>query len=218
MDFVFAGRVTVNDQIIREPSTPVDPKKDKICVDGKEVQRKATHYVLLNKPAGYVTTKSDPFAAKTVFDLLPAEFRHLVPVGRLDKDTEGLLLLTNDGDLTYTLTHPRFDIDKVYCVKIAGTLDAKDRQALEKGVILEGRRTSPAKIENMRVQGDVTELTITIHEGRKRQIRLMAASLGKRVLALKRIAQGPLKLGELRPGRWRLLNNTEIEQLRSLSR
>ncbi len=223
MDFIFAGRVTVNGQTVREPATPIDPKQDKIGVDGNEIKEKAYHYVVLNKPAGYVTTKKDPFASRTVFDLLPKDFRHLVPVGRLDKDTEGLLLLTNDGDLTYALTHPRFNIDKVYRAKIKGTLDAKDRQVLEQGIVLEPNqpRTAPAQIKVVRptsrdCQG-ATEFTITIHEGRKRQIRLMIASLGKKVLELKRIAQGPLQLGDLASGHWRLLNKTEIEQLHVLS-
>lgn len=215
-DLVMAGRVSVNGRPVAEPSTPVDPRKDKICVDQREVQTKAYRYILFNKPGGCVTTREDRFAEKTVFDLLPTEFRHLVPVGRLDKDTEGLLLLTNDGDLTHQLTHPRFDIDKMYRVKMTGTLDTKDREALEKGVVIEGRRTAPARIQNVRRAGNETEFTITIHEGRKRQIRLMVAHIGKKVIFLQRIAQGPLRLGDLKVGRWRELNNEEIISLQGL--
>ncbi len=217
-DLVMSGHVSVNGQQVVEPSTPVDPRKDKVCVDNKVVIAKAYKYILFNKPRGCVTTREDRFAEKTVFDLLPPEFCHLVPVGRLDKDTEGLLLLTNDGDLTHKLTHPSFDIDKMYRVKILGTLEPKDRQALERGVVIEGRRTAPAKIQDVRRAGGGTEFTITIHEGRKRQIRLMAAHVGKKVTYLQRFVQGPLRLGELKVGRWRELSGKEIEALQKIGK
>ena len=216
-DLVLGGRVSVNGQQVVEPSTPVDPDKDKVCVDDKVVAAKAYTYILFNKPQGCVTTREDRFAEKTVFDLLPSEFRHLVPVGRLDKDTEGLLLLTNDGDLTYRLTHPSFDIDKTYRVKITGTLEPQDRHALERGVVIEGRRTAPAKIQDARRAGDGTEFTLTIHEGRKRQVRLMVAHVGKKVIYLQRVAQGPLRLGDLKLGHWRELKNQEIQMLHKIA-
>ncbi len=215
-DLVMAKRVSVNGRQVVEPSTPVDPGKDKICVDDKVVAAKAYTYILFNKPQGCVTTREDRFAEKTVFDLLPTEFRHLVPVGRLDKDTEGLLLLTNDGDLTHKLTHPRFDIDKMYHVKINGVLESKDREALESGIVVEGRRTAPTRIQDVRRAGNDTEFTITIHEGRKRQIRLMVAHTGKKVIYLQRIAQGPLELGVLKGGRWRELTDKEIQSLHQI--
>lgn len=215
-DLVLGGRVSVNGQQVVEPSTSVDPDKDKIRVDDKLVGVKAYTYILLNKPRGCVTTRQDRFAEKTVYDLLPVEFRHLVPVGRLDKDTEGLLLLTNDGDLAYRLTHPRFDIDKTYRVRITGTLEAKDRQALEKGIMIDGRRTAPARIQDVRRTAGGTEFTITIHEGRKRQVRLMAASLGEKVTFLQRVVQGPLRLGDLKSGGWRELRGEEISLLKGL--
>lgn len=215
LDLVMGGRVSVNGQQVVEPSTSVDPAQDKICVDGKVVAAKAYMYILFNKPQGCVTTREDRFAEKTVYDLLPAEFRHLVPVGRLDKDTEGLLLLTNDGDLTHKLTHPRFDIDKTYRIQMTGTLETKDRQALEGGIVIDGRRTAPARIGNVRRMGSGTEFTITIHEGRKRQVRLMVASLGEKVTFLQRIAQGPLRLGDLKSGGWRELTPQEIEALKN---
>lgn len=212
-DLVVSGHVSVNGQPVVEPSTPVDPRKDKICVDDKAVTAKAYTYILFNKPQGCVTTREDRFAEKTVFDLLPSEFRHLVPVGRLDKDTEGLLLLTNDGDLTYKLTHPSFEIDKMYRVKMTGTLDTKDREALESGIVIDGRRSAPARVQDARRAGSGTEFTITIHEGRKRQIRLMVARLGKKVTYLQRVAQGPLRLGGLKVGCWRELTAKEIRDL-----
>lgn len=216
MDLVQGGRVSVNGRQVVEPSTPVDPGKDRVCVDDKAVAAKAYTYILFNKPRGCVTTREDRFAEKTVFDLLPAEFRHLVPVGRLDKDTEGLLLLTNDGDLTHRLTHPRFNIDKTYWVKMTGTLETKEREALEKGVVIEGRRSAPARIQDVRRAGAGTEFTITIHEGRKRQVRLMVAHVGEKVTFLQRVAQGPLRLGDLKAGRWRELTENEIQGLRKI--
>lgn len=213
-DLVLGGRVSVNGQTVREPSTPVDPKKDKVCVDGREVKEKAYHYVLLNKPAGYVTTKSDPFAQKTVFDLLPRQFSHLSPVGRLDKDTEGLLLLTNDGDAAYRLSHPRFGVDKTYCVKIAGLLTAQQKSKIEEGVFVEGRKTAPAGIKDIQFLKNQTQMKIVIHEGRKRQIRLMFAQMGQKVVYLKRLSQGPLSLGALKIGRWRELTKEEIKILK----
>ncbi len=215
-DLVMSGHVSVNGQQVIEPSTPVDPRKDKICVDGKAVVAKAYTYILFNKPQGCVTSREDRFAEKTVFDLLPSEFRHLVPVGRLDKDTEGLLLLTNDGDLTYKMTHPSFEIDKMYQVRILGTLEPKDRQALERGIVIEGRRSAPARVQDVRHAGAGTEFTITIHEGRKRQIRLMVAHIGKKLTFLQRVAQGPLRLGDLKVGRWRELIAKEIEALQKI--
>ena len=216
-DLVVGGCVSVNGRPVVEPSTPVDPGKDKVCVNGKAVAVKAHTYILFNKPQGCVTTREDRFAEKTVFDLLPAEFRYLVPVGRLDKDTEGLLFLTNDGDLTHRLTHPRFDVDKTYRVKTTGTLEAKDREALERGIVIEGRRTAPARVQDVRRAGAGTEFTITIHEGRKRQIRLMVAHVGKKVIYLQRVAQGPLRLGDLKAGRWRELTKQEVQALQKNS-
>lgn len=210
---VQGGRVEVNGRIVREPSTPVTAGKDKIFVDGKIVKGKPYAYILLNKPAGFVTTKADRFAERTVFDLLPTQFRYLSPAGRLDKDTEGLLFLTNDGDAAFRLTHPRFNVEKVYFVKILGKLDARNKGKIEKGVFLDGKKTSPSKIKNIKLLKEQTVLTITIHEGRKRQVRRMFASAGHKVVYLKRISHGPLLLGPLATGRWRALNKKEISVL-----
>lgn len=216
MDLVKSGRVLVNGEVVREPSTPVDSTIDHIVVDGREISKKAYDYILLNKPAGYVTTKSDPFAEKTVLDLLPSKYKHLFPVGRLDKDTEGLLLLTNDGDLTFILTHPKHNIDKIYFARVNGRLENQEKQKIEQGVILEGKKTAPAAIENIKDLTDATELTIKIHEGRKRQIRLMFEVVGHKVVYLKRLTQGPIELGNLEKGKWRNLTPREIEILKGL--
>ncbi len=207
------GDVAVNGGVVREPSLPVDPSRDKIHVKGREIKQKSYAYILLNKPRGYVTTKADRFAAKTVFDLLPLRYAHLVPVGRLDKDTQGLLLLTNNGDVTYQLTHPRFNVDKIYAVCIKGKLEITARKRLEGGVVIEGKKTAPARIKSVGYQHNVTEFLMTMHEGRKRQIRLMLAKVGHTVISLKRIQQGPLKLGTLKTGKFRELTKHEIDAI-----
>lgn len=210
MGVVQNGRVTLNGVVVKEPSTPVDPRKDKVTVDGRSIEAKNLDYIMLNKPAGFVTTKEDAHAERTVMDLLPQNLQHLVPVGRLDKDTEGLLLLTNDGDLTFRLTHPQFYVDKTYLVRIGGSLLSEKKRRLEKGIVIEGHKTSPAQILDIRVKGDQTEFLMVIHEGRKRQIRLMLKSVGCFASYLKRIAQGGLELGNLSLGQWRALTATEI--------
>ena len=214
MGVIQNGRVTLNGVVVNEPSTPVDPRKDKVTVDGRAIEAKNLDYIMLNKPAGFVTTKEDAHAERTVMDLLPKDLQHLVPVGRLDKDTEGLLLLTNDGDLTFRLTHPQFYVDKTYLVRIGGSLLSEKRLRLEKGVVIEGKRTSPAKISDIHTKGDQTEFLMVIHEGRKRQIRLMLKSVGCWACYLKRIAQGGLELGNLSLGQWRVLTPAEIEILK----
>jgi len=216
MDVIKQGRVKLNGQICCEPSTPVNPGRDHVFVDGKRVQGKQYDYIVLNKPAEYTTTKSDRHAEKTVIDLLPGKYKHLSPVGRLDQDTEGLLLLTNDGDVAYRLTHPKFNIDKTYFVRIAGQLEGRDKQKLEKGIVIEGKKTAPCRIKDVKACHDKTELTITIHEGRKRQIRLMFAAVGHKVIYLKRLSQGPLALGAMNPGEWSLLSKKEIERLKQI--
>jgi len=138
----------------------------------------------------------------------------LAPVGRLDKDTEGVLLLTNDGDVAYKLTHPKFNIDKTYQVKILGRLSGRNKKNLRYGVIIEGKKTAPAKIDDVKIQQDQSEFFMTIHEGRKRQIRLMLDCVGHKVIFLKRVSQGPLMLGSLKVGQWRPLSKKEIDQLK----
>jgi pseudouridine synthase len=151
-----------------------------------------------------------------VLELLPREFQHLSPAGRLDRGTEGLLLLTNDGDAAYRLTHPKFNIDKTYFVRINGRLSADNKKRLEDGIIVKGKRTSPSKIKDIRFLQDQTELKITIHEGRKRQVRRMFAQVGHKVIYLRRISQGPLKLGTMKKGEWRPLTSHEVEQIHKL--
>lgn len=216
MKVVQDGRVVVNGKIVSEPSFQVDPAKDHISVDGKLIQAKQNIYIMLNKPKGFVTTKEDPFAVKTVLDLLPKSFQHLVPVGRLDRDTEGLLLLTNDGDIAYKLTHPKFNIDKTYYVRMNGRLSDEEKKTLEQGIFIEGEKTAPAKIFEVKWRADESECKITIHEGKKRQIRIMFAKMGHKVTYLCRLKQGPLKLGNLPTGEHRRLRPDEVESLKKI--
>ena len=210
------GEVTVNGKVILEPSYMVDAQADKINLNNVLVEKKKFEYILLHKAKGFVTTKIGQFDQKTVYALLPKSLGHLVPVGRLDKDTQGLLLLTNDGDLTFKLTHPSFNIFKKYFVRCSGVLSPQDMKRLEQGVIIEGQKTAPAKIESVKVEGRTTQFFMTIHEGKKRQIRLMLEAVGKEVTQLKRISQGPISLGDLKEGQYRSLTETEIRKLKAL--
>ena len=214
MDLIAQGHVSVNGRIVREPSTPVEFPKDRVTVDGKIVQKKSYEYIMLNKPQGYVTTREDRFAQKTVLDLLPSGLRHLNPVGRLDKNTEGLLIMTNDGELANQLTHPSYDVDKTYVVQIQKKLGLQEQKKLETGIVVDGEKTAPAKITALTPLKNGCEFLITIHEGRKRQIRLMLAEVGHYVTFLKRIQQGPLSLGTLPTGEYRVLTSEEISALK----
>ncbi len=219
MEWIFQGQVAINGEINREPSTAVDPETDRVELNGRSLNLKKYEYLLLNKPAGIITSASDPHASRTVFDLLPAHLRHLQAVGRLDKNTEGLLFFTNDGELAHRLMHPKFEIDKRYFVRLKGALKSDDCKKMEKGIMLEGRKTSPAEIRRVQICGLKTECEIILHEGRKRQIRKMFSQLGYHVVFLKRIQQGSLALGSLPKGKWRPLSQAEITRLKtSLSR
>ncbi len=209
LDLIKLGHVSVNAEKVTEPSFVISDK-DAVVLDGRPVVLKEKTYILLNKPKGVVTTVADRFAKKTVLDLLPERFKHLFPVGRLDKDTTGLLLLTNDGDLAYRLTHPSFEVEKTYQVILDKNLLAKDKSILESGITLEGKKTAACRI----LKTGATNFQITIHEGRKRQVRRMFCELGYEVIGLCRLRQGPLSLGGLKTGCWRFLNEDEVLFLR----
>ena len=215
---ILEGRVTVNGETARELGTKADPAKDVIKVDGRRIKTAITHrYIVLYKPKGYVTTRSDPEKRRTVMDLI-GEGDYIYPVGRLDYDSEGLLLMTTDGDLAARLTHPRHEVDKAYEVIVMGTPDPRALERLRKGIFIEGGRTSPAAVHvGTTVKGHkpTTKLTITIHEGRNRQIRNMCSAVGLPVRDLRRVKMGPIGLGRLKPGQWRDLTPDEVKRLKS---
>jgi pseudouridine synthase len=209
------GRVTVNGETMRELGTKADPARDDIRVDGRRIKIAEHHvYVLLNKPRGYVTTRSDPQKRPTVIDLLKGVREYIYPVGRLDYDSEGLLILTNDGDLAARLTHPRHGVPRVYEARVLGEPDAHDLSRLSKGVSIDGRRTEPASV----VLLGPGRLRITVHEGRNRQVRKMCEAIGHPVEKLRRVSIGPIRDPKLKLGYWRELSPKEVESLRRATR
>ncbi len=209
------GRVTVNGTVVRELGTKADASQDDIRVDGSRIKlSERRRYILLNKPRGYVTTRSDPQKRPTVIDLLTenrglARGEYVYPVGRLDFDSEGLLLLTNDGDLAAKLTHPSHGVARVYEAHVLGVPDDHDLRRISRGIMLEGRRTAPATV--LVRHG---ALVITVREGRNRQVRKMCEAIGHPVTRLKRIAIGPLRDEGMNPGQWRELTDAEVARLR----
>jgi len=216
-ELILEGRVQVNGQIIIELGTKVKPS-DKVIVDETLIQTPKLYYVVMNKPKGVLTTMSDPQNRPTIVKYLPAVGAILKPVGRLDKDTEGLLLLTNDGELASRLTHPRYGIEKEYLALVEGNVSEKSLKRLESGITIEGKRTLPAraKIIHYEQKADKTQLDITIHEGRKRQVRLMCDAIGNPVKNLKRIRIGPIVLKGMRSGMCKILGKTEVDKLKKL--
>ncbi|MFW6380932.1 MAG: pseudouridine synthase, partial [Bacillota bacterium] len=201
---------------VTEPGTRVDPESDTIEVDGRVISEEKKVYILLNKPEGYVTTVDDPHGRRTVLDLIEGVPQRIYPVGRLDFDTSGLLLLTNDGELTHILTHPSYMIDKTYLVRIEGEPDRQQLQYLEEGVDIGDIITSPADVEVVRRQAGDTLFYITIHEGRNRQVRRMCEAIGYQVKGLTRVAFGPLDLQGLSRGEFRFLREDELIELKQL--
>ncbi|MBF0483200.1 MAG: rRNA pseudouridine synthase [Candidatus Omnitrophica bacterium] len=216
LEIVKAGTVEVNGTVIDEPSFEVDPTKDRVMCKGITIEPKPYKYILMNKPKNVTTTKFDPHATKTVYDILPKHFNFVAPVGRLDRDTEGLLLLTNDGDVAHALTHPSFKVEKTYYACVEGRLDGESKTKLETGVYLDGIKTAPCHIQILRKSKEMTEVRITLHEGRNRQVRRMFAKVKTRVKFLQRIEQGPLKLGNSKPGWWRELTTEEVAALKEI--
>ncbi len=215
------GRVSVNGQTVHEMGTKADPARDDIRVDGRRIKSaERPRYILLYKPAGYVTTRSDPQRRPTVIDLLGGVREYVYPVGRLDYDTEGLLLLTNDGDLAARLTHPRHGVERTYEARVAGMPDDEAVERLRRGIPLDGRRTLPAEVSvlNKRRGAGDGILSITIREGRNRQVRRMLEAVGHPVKKLARVGIGPLSDRGLKPGRWRELTAQELRVLRQTAR
>jgi len=213
---IAAGRVTVDGQVISEQGVKV-PESAHICLDGRPVAAPPPlRYIALNKPQGYVTTRDDPGGRPTVMRFLPSELRHLHPVGRLDRDTEGLLLFTNDGDLTLALTHPRHGVEKVYRACVSGVPSSAELRSLRQGVSLSDCTTLPALVRLLSAEEGNAEVEIELHEGRKRQVRRMFDTVEHPVIRLRRIRVGPVSLGDLGEGEIRELTHGELVALRGL--
>ena len=211
------GRVSVNGKIVREMGVQIDENYDVIEVDGKKVQSsEKKYYIMLNKPVGFVTTVSDDKGRPTVMELVSDISARIYPVGRLDYDTEGLLLLTNDGDLTFKITHPKHDIKKTYVAEVTGNISMETILQLRRGVVVDGYKTSPAEVEVIGATQYGTKIEITIHEGRNRQVRKMFEALGCVVKKLKRTSEAGLNLGHLPSGKWRKLSESEINMLKKI--
>ena len=215
--FILDGRVAVNGEIVTEMGVQVDETKDTVTVDGEIIRPETEkHYIAYNKPIGEVTTVSDPEGRATVMDKFSDYPVRLFPVGRLDYDSEGLLLLTNDGDMMNRVLHPSHEVLKTYWTKISNHITQEEITALRKGVMIDGKLTSPASVRLIRENTFDTVLLISIHEGRNRQVRKMAEAIGHKVVSLRRVGFGPVSLGDLPTGMWRPLTQEEIKKLKEI--
>ena len=216
-EIIAAGRVRVNAKVIKKLGTLVDPQKDLVSVDNKPIRLKNDFvYLMLNKPTGVVTTVRDPYGRPTVLKFVQNQKKRIWPVGRLDYNSSGLLLLTNDGDTAQKLIHPSFALDKVYMVSVQRKLNEAQIDALRRGVDIGGFVTSPAKVNFVHSANGCYVYRIIIHEGKNRQIRRMLDAVGSNVCALSRVAIGELQLGNLEPGKCRALTEDEVNYILSL--
>jgi 23S rRNA pseudouridine2605 synthase len=213
-DLILRGRVTIDGNKVRELGTQVDPDTNKVCVDGQPVKAERPVYWLVNKPRGYLCTNYDPAGRPLAVELVPHVPQRIYTVGRLDEGSEGLLLLTNDGELALRLTHPRYGVEKTYIVQVAGNPGKDDLQQLLKGVWLSDGHVHARHVKRFRRQGESTWLEIVLSEGKNREIRRMLARLGHKVMRLRRVALGRVRLGRLAPGKSRPLGHAELESLR----
>lgn len=214
-ELIFDGRVKVNGSVVNNVVI-VDDEVDVVELDGKVIKPEENMvYIMVNKPTEIITSAKDQFDRKTVLDIVNVKER-VYPVGRLDYDTSGLLILTNDGDITNRMTHPSHEVNKVYAAEIIGVPTKEEMDSFEKGLKIEDYITSPARIRIIESKRDMALIEVTIHEGKNRQVRKMCEAIGHPVINLKRIAFGKLKLGKLKPGEWRNLSESEIEYLKSI--
>jgi 23S rRNA pseudouridine2605 synthase len=212
--WIRAGRVTVNGQVVRDPDSWIDMGRDRVRLDGKPLQARERIYLLLYKPTGYLTTYRDPHGRPTVYDLIADLGTFVSPVGRLDLDTSGLLLMTNDNQLAERVTNPASHVPKTYLVKASMRLTDEQLQQLRDGVELADGPTRPARVRRVRDSEKYTHLEITLTEGRNRQVRRMIEALGATVLKLVRVKIGSISIGVLQIGKWRLLTEREVRTLR----
>ena len=218
-ELILAGRVTVNDEVMTALSYKVDEENDIVKVDDKLIKEEnKLVYILLNKPEGYITTVKDQFDRPSVLDLVSDIKERVYPIGRLDYETSGLLLLTNDGDLTYKLTHPKHEVDKTYVARVKGKLTKEEIERFKTGLKIEDYTTAPAKLKVIKYdeQRDSSLLEIKIHEGKNRQVRKMCKAINHPVLRLRRSAMGKIKIGDCEIGKYRYLTEDEIKYLKNL--
>jgi 23S rRNA pseudouridine2605 synthase len=214
-ELISQGRVQVNGKVVTEPGTKVDGSEE-IRVDGKVIRPgNKKVYILLNKPAGYISSSKDQFSRKTVIDLVSSVTERVYPVGRLDYDTSGLIILTNDGEFANMLMHPRHEVEKVYKAEVEGKLNAGEVEKLEKGLDIGGYVTAPASVRIIGESSYRSVVEIRMHEGKNRQVRRMFEAIGHPVIRLKRTAIGGITAGGLEEGRWRYLSKAEVEKLKS---
>ncbi|MDQ3556491.1 MAG: rRNA pseudouridine synthase [Gemmatimonadota bacterium] len=214
-ELIAQGRVSVNGSTVTVPGTQVTPGRDRVEMDGEAVQLAETLWVALHKPRGYVSTRDDPFDRKTVYELLPPNFASLFHVGRLDRDSEGLLLLSNDGALAHQLLHPSFGTTKEYEADVRGRPHSSILHQLTRGVELEDGVASAVSVDRLhQVDDDVFRIRLVLAEGKKREVRRMLEAVGHPVVRLRRLRFGPVNLGELPSGRWRVLGDAEVASLR----
>lgn len=212
-ELIVKGLVEVNGCPVHEPACEVDPDKDKVSVAGQLLSIEKKVYFLLNKPAGCISSVTDSRGRKTVVDLLTGVKERVFPVGRLDYDTEGLIILTNDGDFANLMTHPRYEVPRVYQALVKGCPRKADMKKLAQGIMLDGKKTAPARGKILKRCGENTLVELEIHEGRKHQVKNMMKALGYPVLKLRRVAFGSLQLGGLKPGEFRRLSAREVNKL-----
>lgn len=213
-ELIRQGEILINGEVA-QLGDRIEPERDKVTWQGKAVvSPQELVYLMVNKPTGVVTTVKDTHGRPTVLDLLPEQTARLYPIGRLDLDTQGLLFLTNDGDFAYALTHPKFEINKVYHALVQGHPSARQLSAMAEGLLLDDGLTAPAEVALLRQEGQNSLLAISIHEGRNRQVKRMCSAIGHPVINLRRVAFGGLELGNLPVGNWRPLTMVEVEQLR----
>ena len=214
-EYILQGEVRVNGKVVKELGTKIDPEKDEVTFKGEKVGNTINKvYVLLNKPIGYVTTTKDQFGRDTVLDLVKIK-GNLLPAGRLDMYTSGALILTNDGEFIYHVTHPKYEIEKTYNVTLKGIITKEEIEKLENGVEIEDYVSSPAKVRILKTdrEKEISRIEITIHEGKNREVRKMCASIGRKVLALHRSKIENLNVKDLKLGEWRYLSKKEVEGL-----